>query len=76
VRTAKGRLVAGQLADLAVLSEDCLQVDIRRIPGITSVLTMVGGRNVHAKAEHTALNPALPPAQPSCSPLVVGTNTL
>jgi predicted amidohydrolase YtcJ len=72
----KGRLVAGQLADLAVLSEDYLRVDTRRIPGITSVLTVVGGRIVHAEAEHTALNPALPPAQPSYSPLVVGTNTL
>ncbi|WP_210583188.1 amidohydrolase [Streptomyces sp. GESEQ-35] len=71
----KGRLIAGQLADLAVLSEDYLRVDTQRIPGITSVLTMVGGRIVHAEAEHRALNPALPPVQPRHSPLVVGTNS-
>jgi predicted amidohydrolase YtcJ len=72
----KGKLIAGQLADLAVLSEDYLRVDTRRIPGITSVLTMVGGRIVHAEAEHSALNPALSPAQPRYSPLVTGTNSL
>jgi hypothetical protein len=60
----KCMLIAGQLADLAVLSEDYLRVDTRRIPGITSVLTMVGGRIVHAEAEHSALKPALPRPAP------------
>ena len=43
----KGRLVAGSLADLAVLSADIFTVPPPELPKITSVLTMVGGRIVH-----------------------------
>ena len=42
----KGRLVAGQLADLAVLSQDLFTVPVGQIPGTTSVLTMVDGHIV------------------------------
>ncbi len=40
----KGRLVPGQLADLAVLSQDIFTVDAPALPGTKSVLTLVGGR--------------------------------
>jgi len=43
----KGRLVAGSLADLAVLSADIFTVPPPEMPKITSVLTIVGGRIVH-----------------------------
>jgi predicted amidohydrolase YtcJ len=43
----KGRLVPGQLADLAVLSQDIFTVQPQALPGTTSVLTLVGGRVVH-----------------------------
>jgi predicted amidohydrolase YtcJ len=43
----KGALVAGQLADLAVLTADPRMVSLHEIPEITSCLTMVGGRIVH-----------------------------
>ena len=40
----KGSLVAGKLADLAVLSQDIFSVPPAALPGTTSVLTLVGGR--------------------------------
>jgi predicted amidohydrolase YtcJ len=42
----KGTLVAGRVADLAVLSQDIFHVAPPDIPGTTSVFTMVGGRVV------------------------------
>lgn len=42
----KGRLAPGQLADLAVLSQDIFTVPFFLIPGTESVLTMVDGRIV------------------------------
>ena len=41
------RLVAGKLADLAVLSQDIFQVAPPELPKTVSVLTLVGGRLVH-----------------------------
>ncbi|MEU4160404.1 amidohydrolase [Actinoplanes sp. NPDC026670] len=72
----KGTLTPGFFADLAVLTEDYLTVPDSRIPGIESVLTMVGGRIVHAAAEFRGLNPPLPAVQPSYSPLLTGANRL
>ena len=43
----RGSLEAGKLADLAVLSEDLLEIPDDRIPELRSVLTMVGGKIVH-----------------------------
>jgi predicted amidohydrolase YtcJ len=42
----KGRLVPGQVADLAVLSQDIFQVAPIAIPATASVLTLVAGRIV------------------------------
>lgn len=42
----KGRLVPGQVADLAVLSQDIFQVPPIAIPGTASVLTIAAGRVV------------------------------
>ena len=44
----KGAVVAGQLADLAVLSADYFSVPEEEIKRIESVLTLVGGKVVHA----------------------------
>jgi hypothetical protein len=46
----RGALRPGFEADLAVLSEDFFEVDESRIPFITSDLTVVAGRVVHAGA--------------------------
>ena len=43
----KGTLAPGMLADLAVLSQDIFTIPVERLPGTTSVLTLVGGRVVH-----------------------------
>ena len=65
----KGRLVPGALADLAVLSDDYLRVPEESIRSIESVLTVTGGRIVHASAPFAALAPALPPVAPGWSPV-------
>jgi hypothetical protein len=43
----KGTLAPGQLADLAILSQDIFQVPVDELPATTSVLTLVGGQVVH-----------------------------
>jgi predicted amidohydrolase YtcJ len=43
----KGSLEPGKLADLAVLSQDILQIPLQDLPKTESVLTMVGGKIVY-----------------------------
>lgn len=45
----RGSLQVGKLADLAVLSEDFMSLPIERIAKIHSLLTVVGGKVVHAQ---------------------------
>ncbi|MGE3247035.1 MAG: amidohydrolase, partial [Beijerinckiaceae bacterium] len=49
----RGALVPGMQADLAILSKDYLTVPAEEIGSIRSMLTMVGGRIVHASAPFT-----------------------
>ena len=65
----KGQIKEGQLADLAVLSQDFFSVPDDSIADTESVLTLLGGRPVHAAAEFTDLAPPLPPAMPDWSPV-------
>jgi len=65
----KGQIRPGQLADLAVLSEDYVTVPEQEIQDIVSVLTILGGRPVHGDAEFRHLAPDLPPAMPDWSPV-------
>ncbi len=46
----KGSIEPGKLADFAVLSEDLLIVPEAKIPGVTALLTYVGGREVFREA--------------------------
>jgi hypothetical protein len=64
----KGALRVGQLADLAVLSDDYFRVPEEGIADISSVLTVLGGRVVHGEAEFSKLAPPMPPAMPDWSP--------
>jgi hypothetical protein len=64
----KGRIAAGQLADLAVLSADYFSVPEEEIKDIESVLTIMGGRVVHGSAEFKDLAPPLPPVSPDWAP--------
>ncbi|MEU9941847.1 amidohydrolase [Streptomyces lavendulae] len=65
----KGVLREGCYADLAVLSQDYLTVPEEVIPDLESVLTVVGGRIVHAAAEYAGLEEAAPPVSPAWSPV-------
>ncbi|MFK0239056.1 amidohydrolase [Streptomyces vinaceus] len=65
----KGMLREGCYADLAVLSHDYFTVPEEVIPDIESVLTVVGGRIVHATAEYAGLEEIAPPVAPAWSPV-------
>ncbi|MFF0292604.1 amidohydrolase [Kitasatospora sp. NPDC004614] len=65
----KGRLAVGSYADLAVLSADYFTVEEADIAHIESVLTVVGGKIVHAVAEHEGLIADLPAISPEWSPV-------
>ena len=65
----KGALAVGQLADLAVLSDDYFSVAEEAIKDIQSVLTVVDGKVVHAAAEFALLNPTPLPVLPEWSPV-------
>jgi predicted amidohydrolase YtcJ len=70
----KGRIAPGQLADFAVLSEDYFSVPEERIRDIVSVLTVVGGRVVHAAEPFATPGdglspPPIPPVSPAWSPV-------
>jgi predicted amidohydrolase YtcJ len=65
----KGRIAAGQFADLAVLDGDYFSVPEEQIKSLAAVLTVVDGRVVHGDQEFESLAPPLPPAMPDWSPV-------
>lgn len=65
----KGRIQAGQLADLAVLSQDYFSVPEEAIKGIESVMTLVDGKVVYATGAFTPLAPPAIPVVPDWSPV-------
>lgn len=54
---SRGTLEVGRLADLAVLDKDYLSVPSEEIGTLTSLLTMVGGRVVHAEGPFAEFGP-------------------
>jgi predicted amidohydrolase YtcJ len=65
----KGQIAVGQLADLAVLSDDYLTVSEDEIAHLSSVLTLLGGKVVHGAGSFGKLAPSLPPPTPDWSPV-------
>ena len=65
----KGSIVAGQLADLAVLSADYFSIPEEQIKRLESVLTIVGGKVVYAAAPFGRLAPPQLPVAPDWSPV-------
>jgi len=65
----KGTLAPGMYADLAVLSADYMTVPADEIRGVSSVMTVVGGRIVYAAEDFASFDPPLPPASPSWTPV-------
>ncbi|MBM2654992.1 amidohydrolase [Burkholderia diffusa] len=65
----KGALVPGQYADFAVLTDDYFTIDEPRIKSLSSVLTVVDGKVVHADDEFAPLAPPPLPVSPAWSPV-------
>ena len=67
----KGAIGIGQLADLVALTDDYLAVPDEQIKAIESVLTLVGGKVVHATYEFAPHAPPPIPVLPEWSPVKV-----
>lgn len=67
----KGTITVGQLADLAVLTDDYLSVPEEKIKEIESVLTIVDGKIVYGAQEFRNLDPVPLPVLPEWSPVKV-----
>src|SRR5712691_4352981 len=67
----KGALAPGQLADFAVLTDDYLTIPDDDVKHIESVLTVVGGKIVHASEEFSSYAPPSLPVLPEWSPVKV-----
>jgi hypothetical protein len=65
----KGAISAGQLADMAVLSDDYFSVPEVEIKGIESVLTILGGKVVYATDLFTPHAPPSIPVLPEWAPI-------
>lgn len=65
----KGQIRIGQLADLALLSNDYFTVPETEIVHLRSVLTVLGGKVVHGEGDYSPLAPALPAPMPDWSPI-------
>jgi predicted amidohydrolase YtcJ len=64
----KGRIAVGQLADLIVPDRDYFSCPENEIAGMTSVLTVVGGKVVYGAGDFAAFDAPVPPAMPDWSP--------
>ncbi|OJW69155.1 MAG: amidohydrolase [Sphingomonadales bacterium 63-6] len=65
----KGQIKAGQLADLALLSDDYFSVPESEIAHLRSVLTVLGGKIVYGEGSFGPLAPEPPRAMPDWSPV-------
>jgi predicted amidohydrolase YtcJ len=64
----KGTLESGKWADLAILSADYFSVPDESIKSLESVLTMVGGKVVHAAGPYSRMAPPPLPVSPDWLP--------
>jgi predicted amidohydrolase YtcJ len=65
----KGAIAIGQLADLAVLSQDYFAIPEEQIKHLESVLTIVGGKIVYAADSFKPFDPPPLPVSPDWSPV-------
>jgi hypothetical protein len=65
----KGSFIENQFADFAVLSKDFFQIPDEEIKDLYSVMTVLGGKIVHASDEFSHYDPALPPISPDWAPI-------
>jgi predicted amidohydrolase YtcJ len=65
----KGKLEKGMYADLTVLTDDYFTVPTEEVKSIESVLTIVNGKIVYAKAEYQSLDVPVAEVIPAWSPV-------
>jgi hypothetical protein len=65
----RGAISPGQLADLAVLTDDYFSIPGEEIKSLESVLTILGGKPVYAAEEFKPLDPSDLPVMPDWSPV-------
>jgi predicted amidohydrolase YtcJ len=65
----KGRIAVDQLADLIVPDRDYFSCAEDEIAGMTSELTVVGGKLVYGAGDFTTFDAPVPPAMPDWSPV-------
>ena len=65
----KGAIVAGQYADFAVLTDDMMTIAEDELKELSSAMTVVGGRIVHADGDFNNYAPPALPMSPSWSPV-------
>jgi len=65
----KGRIAVGELADVAVLSQDFFAIPESEIVHTRSLLTLLGGRPVWAEGDFSDLAPPALPVIPDWSPV-------
>ena len=65
----KGQIKEGQLADLALLSDDYFSVPEAEIAHLRAVLTVLGGKVVHGDGDFRPMAPDLPAPMPDWSPV-------
>jgi predicted amidohydrolase YtcJ len=65
----KGKIEAGQYADMVILNKDYFSIPVDDIRNIHSLLTTVNGKVVYAEAAYQKLSPAMPVVIPSWSPV-------
>ena len=65
----KGTIRRGQYADLVILPQDYFSMDIEKVKGLESVLTIVNGKVVYGSGPYQALAPQLPAISPAWSPV-------
>jgi predicted amidohydrolase YtcJ len=65
----KGKIEAGQYADMVILNKDYFSIPVDAIKDIHSLLTIVNGKVVYAEAAYKNLAPEIPAVIPSWSPV-------
>jgi predicted amidohydrolase YtcJ len=65
----KGKIEAGQYADMVILNKDYFSIPVDDVRRIHSLLTIVNGKVVYAEGAYENLAPAMPAVIPSWSPV-------
>ena len=65
----KGKIQAGQYADLVILNHDYFSIPVDEMRNIHALMTIVNGKVVYAEGSYEKLSPVMPDVIPSWSPV-------